>query len=212
MAEASAIKVAVDLIHLPSRVRHVRSDPLPPGVLKVLQIAAGEQDAYMSAAAEVGMSETVVREAAAFYIEQILLSPNADSYRVLGSDPTATNRVLRRNMALLMSWLHPDKDPHGERTLFAARVTGAWNHLKTPERRVAYDLALNAARSKNSIARAVPSSSAGSRKPESKRSRHLPGSRLRVPNHQAIDLRERETLLRRGLAYLIGMLSNRTQR
>ena len=42
-------------------------------------------------------------------------------------------------MALLLRWLHPDLDRHGERSVFAARVTRAWNDLKTQERRAAYD-------------------------------------------------------------------------
>jgi hypothetical protein len=45
-------------------------------------------------------------------------------------------------MALLLRWLHPDLDRHGERKVFATRVTRAWNDLKTPDRRAAYDQAL----------------------------------------------------------------------
>ena len=81
----------------------------------------------------------VVREAAIFFIEQIMLYPHADSYRVLGAGPEATYRELRRNMALLLRWLHPDLDRRDERSVFAARVTRAWNDLKTRERRAAYD-------------------------------------------------------------------------
>ena len=53
-------------------------------------------------------SEHSLREAAAFYIEQILLHPDADHYRVLGAQPDASTAELRRNMALLIRWLHPD--------------------------------------------------------------------------------------------------------
>ena len=86
-----------------------------------------------------GRSRDTVREAAAFFVEQILLYPGADSYRVLGARPDATYGELRRNMALLLRWLHPDRDRQGERAIFAARVTRAWSDLKTPERRAAYD-------------------------------------------------------------------------
>ena len=58
----------------------------------------------------------MIREAAGFFVEQILLFPGADSYRVLGASPEATNRELRRNMSLLLRWLHPDLDPRGERS------------------------------------------------------------------------------------------------
>ena len=78
-----------------------------------------------------GRSRETVREAAAFFIEQILFYPDADSYRVLGARPEATNGELRRNMALLLRWLHPDHDGQGARSVFARRVTRAWNDLKT---------------------------------------------------------------------------------
>lgn len=139
MCDARALKVAIELVHVPSRVRLIRSGPLPAGLLVLLRIAAGDQDAENEAIELTGRSRVVVRDAAAFFIEQILLNPHADSYRVLGAGPQATHSELRRNMALLIRWLHPDLDRRGERSLFAGRVTGAWNDLKTPERRAAYD-------------------------------------------------------------------------
>ena len=45
MSPAPALKVAIDLMHMPSRVRLVRSEPLPDGVLLLLEIAAGDQEA-----------------------------------------------------------------------------------------------------------------------------------------------------------------------
>ena len=53
----------------------------------------------------------MVRLAATFFIEQILFAPHADSYRVLGASPQASASELRRNVALLLRWLHPDLDP-----------------------------------------------------------------------------------------------------
>ncbi len=139
MADRMALKTAIDLMHMPSRVWAVRSQPLPPGVSTLLCIAAGEGGAESSAITSTGRSRDVIQKAAGFFIEQVLLCPNADSYRVLGATSEATNAELRRNMALLMRWLHPDMDPEGRRSVFASRVTLAWNDLKTPERRAAYD-------------------------------------------------------------------------
>ena len=131
--------MAIDLMRAPSQVPLVRSAPLPDGVLTLLRIAAGDEEATSQAIAATGRSRETVREAAAFFIEQILFYPEADSYRVLGARPEASNSELRRNMALLLRWLHPDHDPQGERSVFASRVTRAWNDLKTQERRAAYD-------------------------------------------------------------------------
>ncbi|MGE3914849.1 MAG: hypothetical protein AB7F78_04050 [Hyphomicrobiaceae bacterium] len=86
-----------------------------------------------------------LRTAAAFFIEQVLLAPGADSYRVLGASPTATSTDLRRNMALLLRWLHPDIEPTGERSVLASRVTSAWEDLKTTTRRATYDGSLTEA-------------------------------------------------------------------
>jgi hypothetical protein len=139
MNHGTALGVAIDLLYVPSRVRLVKAAPLPAGVLDLLRIAAGDEEAIREATEVAGRSRDVVREAVAFFIEQILLSPDADSYRVLGATPEATNADLRRNMALLLRWLHPDLDPRAARSVFATRVTLAWNDLKTSDRRAAYD-------------------------------------------------------------------------
>ena len=139
MSERVALKIALDLMHVPSQVRLFRSEPVPDGVLILLRIASGDEEADLIAVDLTGRSRETVRQAATFFIEQILFAPEADSYRVLGTGPQASATELRRNVALLLKWLHPDLDPQGERSIFARRVTAAWNDLKTPERRAAYD-------------------------------------------------------------------------
>jgi DnaJ domain len=135
-----ALRIAIDLMNIPSRARMVRSEPLPAGVQTLLRIAVGDETGEIApVVAATARSRDVIERAAGFFIEQILLAPDADSYRVLGVMPNADNAELRRNMALLMRWLHPDLDPEGERSTYAHRVTLAWNDLKTPERRLAYD-------------------------------------------------------------------------
>ena len=131
MGSRPALKLAFDLLDFPSQVRAMRKAPLPSDVVFLLRIAAGDQEATQEAVRASGRPLRSVRDAAGFYIEQILLFPDADSYRVLGEMPSASNTELRRNMALLLRWLHPDVDPRGERSIFAARVTRAWSDLKT---------------------------------------------------------------------------------
>jgi curved DNA-binding protein CbpA len=112
-----------------------------------LGVAAGDPENEKAAVEASGRPREIVRQAATFFIEQILLSPNADCYRVLGVSSTATSSELRRNMALLMRWLHPDAARQGEQAIFAARIANAWNNLKTPDRRTAYDAERQSARS-----------------------------------------------------------------
>jgi hypothetical protein len=139
MSERVALKTAIDLMHVPSQVRLVRSEPLPDGVLILLRIAAGDEEADQFAIDITGRSMETVQRAATFFIEQILFAPEADSYRVLGAGPQASAGELRRNVALLLKWLHPDVDHGSERSVFVGRVTAAWNNVKTPDRRAAYD-------------------------------------------------------------------------
>jgi len=132
--------MAIDLMRAPSNVRRVRAAPLPRDIGKLLAIAAGDEAVTSEAKRGTNRPEPSLREAAAFYIEQILLHPDADHYRVLGAPPEATNAALRRNMALMIRWLHPDQKNGDDRSVFVVRVTRAWNELKNEDRRAAYDL------------------------------------------------------------------------
>jgi hypothetical protein len=139
MSDRMALKIAIDLVHMPSQVRLFRSAPLPEGIETLLRIAAGDVETVNESVDLTGRSPDLVQQAATFFIEQILFAPNADSYRVLGAHPKASPVDLRRNTALLLRWLHPDLDSKGERSLYVRRVTAAWNDLKTSERRGTYD-------------------------------------------------------------------------
>lgn len=140
--DVAALRLAIELVHMPARARALRAEPVPGGVAMLLLIAAGEEATTSEAAALTDRPPDLIKQAAAFFIEQILLFPDADSYRVLGASDKATSVELRRNMALLLRWLHPDVDALAERSMFAGRVTRAWEDLKTPERRAAYDAGL----------------------------------------------------------------------
>lgn len=144
MSRDSALRSAVSLVNMPSQLRVMRAAPLPEGTQLVLSVAAGDPEALQEAIGLTGRTEETLVSAAAFFIEQILLCPDSDSYRILGSQPSAPAQELRTHMALLMKWLHPDIDGNGQKSLFAGRVTRAWEDLKTLERREAYDAGLKA--------------------------------------------------------------------
>jgi hypothetical protein len=139
MDGGAALRLALDLLQEPWGVRLVRQRALPEGVVLLLNVAAGDEASEVAAADASGKPRETVKQAASFFIEQILLAPDADCYRVLGASPSATSTELRRNMALLMRWLHPDIAREGDQSVFAARIAEAWSKLKTPERRAAYD-------------------------------------------------------------------------
>ena len=139
MLEAAAVRVAIDLLQMPSRVRMIRQAPLPAGMELLLRVAAGDHGAAAEAAAATGRTESTISDAAGFFVEQVLLAPDADSYRVLGGVKESTAVDLRRNMALLVRWMHPDVAKGNDRARFVARVTFAWDDVKTPDRRQSYD-------------------------------------------------------------------------
>ena len=123
--------------------RKVRRLPLPKGMTFLLEIAAGDIEALREAAALTAHPHAVLQEATGFFIEQILFSRNADNYRTLGASSQASYSELRHHMALLMRWLHPDLVSGGacrpclDRSVYASRVTKAWEAVKSGERRAA---------------------------------------------------------------------------
>jgi hypothetical protein len=150
MAGAEALVVALALIERPHAARLAQLSRLPAGVTLVLEIAAGDEQAIDKAGQLTGRSKMTLQKAAGFFIEQVLLHPGGDSYRILGCDRGKPLGELRRNMALIMRWMHPDvasSTSSGERldrSLYTNRVTQAWETIKTEERRAAYNSSLAA--------------------------------------------------------------------
>ncbi|MEL6373400.1 MAG: DnaJ domain-containing protein [Pseudomonadota bacterium] len=164
MADLDALQVAIDIFHIPARIQQARRQPLPAGVPWVLQICTQDEDALAQAAAGLNRQPDLVQQASAFFVEQILFDPSADSYRTLGVHADADVRTIRQNMALLMRWLHPDVDEGAaSNEALAARVTNAWETLKTPEKRAQYDASLA------SRAVPLPTREAGDARPRKRR-------------------------------------------
>ncbi len=86
MMSTGAIVAALAMLEHPSAARLAQSASLPKGVTFLLEVAVGEAHALREASQITGRSEEVLQKAAAFFIEQILLQPGADSYRILGGD------------------------------------------------------------------------------------------------------------------------------
>ncbi|MEM7774272.1 MAG: hypothetical protein AAF732_01585 [Pseudomonadota bacterium] len=145
MAEIDALNAAIGLQTRPEFVSRARQIQLPNGLTFLLRVAAGDDAAVAEAKRRTGQDEASLRRAAQFYIEQVLLDQSADAYRVLGGTPNASAATLRTHMALLLRCFHPDtagqSSPHVaiDRSVFAERVTRAWERLKTQERRTDYD-------------------------------------------------------------------------
>ena len=142
-AEGSALEWALALLHAPGKRHALRLKPLPEGMDGLLGIAAGAMpDALAEAVRTFGEPEARIREAAQFYVREVLFFPQADAYRVLGCAADASNASIKAHHRLLQHWLHPDRLHNEDDAIFASRVNVAWNRLRNPERREAYDRAL----------------------------------------------------------------------
>jgi hypothetical protein len=154
MRSSEALETGLAMLQRPQLARLALRSPLPRGVTLLLEVAAGEAGALSEARALTRRSRPSLQTAASFFIEQVLLSREGDSYRVLGATCDASAADLRRHMALLMKWLHPDLVSNGgsngefDRSVYVNRVTEAWETVKTNERRTAYDALLAASRTK----------------------------------------------------------------
>ena len=145
-ADTDILETALALHRSPGERFRLRERPLPPAILRLIEIAAGAPQARRLAAEEAGEPEDVVVDAARFYLEQMLFAdPDANAYRVLGVAADAPSEDIRRHHRLLQRWLHPDRAHAGDATVFATRVNQAWSQLRSPESRQAYDARLAAA-------------------------------------------------------------------
>jgi hypothetical protein len=144
MQRNPALAAALTMMQHPALSKSARNAPLPDGMTLLLEVAAGDVEAAERAATMTGQPLHVVRFASSFFIEQVLFGRTADSYRILGSRPGDSTSELRRHMALLMRWTHPDiinqDEPNHDvdRSVFAGRITRAWEDLKTVEREENY--------------------------------------------------------------------------
>lgn len=135
----SALPKALALLRAPRGARPGPGDPLPDGMLLLLRIVAGEEQALVIAQESTREPMDTLREAAAFYIQQVMFATDSNSYRVLGVDPGAGDERLREHYRWLARWLHPDRNPDKWEVVYAERVNQAWQDLRTPERRLRYD-------------------------------------------------------------------------
>jgi hypothetical protein len=130
MQGRSALGLAFDLLRNPTLAKGMRQAPLPHDVLRLLKIAGGSEEARRVAAEEAGRRTPDVEMAAVFYIEQVLLYPGADCYRILGASPATPPDVIRAHRNWMLRWIHPDHNGNEWERALAYRVIGAWDEIR----------------------------------------------------------------------------------
>jgi hypothetical protein len=78
MRDAGAILTASQMLQRPVLVRAVRKAPLPKGMTFLLEVAVGEAEALAEAERLTGDRPDVQRDAACFFVEQVLFIQGAD--------------------------------------------------------------------------------------------------------------------------------------
>jgi hypothetical protein len=129
MAQPHVIGLALDLARMPALARSAVIPPLPPNIIELMRIAAASPEACQAAAAQTGEPSLVLIEAARFYLQQVLFRPDADCYRILGIQPTASRATARDHMRWLLEWLHPDRNNNSWDAVYAERVLKAWREV-----------------------------------------------------------------------------------
>jgi hypothetical protein len=139
MVGPAAIFLAIDLFKSPSLASVMQRHPLPDGVLDLIKIAGGSEDALADAETSTGKERPFLKRAAVFYLRQVLWAHGADSYRALGVTASAGQAEIAEHFRWLMKWLHPDRGDSELAKIHAAKVLDAWETLKSDQRRIEYD-------------------------------------------------------------------------
>ncbi len=137
-----ALEQAITFLSRADLIATARQQSLPAGVTEILKISSGDNEALLVAQESSRFSQDDVRQAAQFYVQQILFAPDSDHYRVLGVDPDDAEAKIKLHYRLLVRWLHPDKNSSDWEVVFSDRINRAWHSLRTPERRREYDAQL----------------------------------------------------------------------
>ena len=139
----SALELALALRQVPSMRLMLRERPLPEDMSQLLALAGGSPALLEEAAGIHGETPAAVLEAVRFYVQEVLLFPGADAYRVLGLQRSADAARIKAHYRALQRWLHPDRCASDLEAAYATRVNGAWAQLRNEERRRIYDLGLD---------------------------------------------------------------------
>ena len=106
-AAAPALRQALELVRAPRGARPGPDELLPDGMLMLLRIVAGEGKALELARESTGETVEVLREAAAFYIQQVMFATDSHSYRVLGVDVDSADDRIREHYRWLATMASP---------------------------------------------------------------------------------------------------------
>uniref|UniRef100_UPI0028C45C24 J domain-containing protein n=1 Tax=Tahibacter sp. TaxID=2056211 RepID=UPI0028C45C24 len=156
---SDAVDLMLGVFRSPGRSAVLRTRELPDGVLDVIRIAAGDEQAIAAASASTSLDQADLSTAAGLLLQNLFFFDGADSYRTLGVRPDADAAQIKSHYRWLVRWLHPDRNPESMHGVFVDRINRAWNSIRTPERRSRYDSDRRATQDADAPARIVDTAS-----------------------------------------------------
>ncbi len=137
MEEPDALHLALSIYRQPLIKSTYLAKPYPKGMLRLIKIAAGSEDAGEIASQELHESPKVLRDVSVFYLQQILAKPRLDAYGLLCLAPGATAAEIATHKRWLLKWLHPDRNGNRWETVLFQRVLAASEKIEHENRQAA---------------------------------------------------------------------------
>jgi hypothetical protein len=125
MAGKSAPAMAMELFSAPALADRLRRAPPHEDVITIIKAAAGDEAALDRFPEHVSADPERAREAAAFYLQQVHLRPEASDHQVLGLEPTSSLEKLKEHKRWLLKWLHPDRNNNRWEQAYFERIVAA---------------------------------------------------------------------------------------
>lgn len=129
MDNVQAIEIALEAYKSPRAFRVSRRVPLPSGMLTLIKLAATTPEDVRTLVADETAEQLPVRDAAIFYLQQIL-SNAQDDLRQLALNDDATLQDVKDHKRWLLKWLHPDRNPNSWESALFHRVNAASARLE----------------------------------------------------------------------------------
>jgi curved DNA-binding protein CbpA len=148
MTTPALVLLALEFHRTPLRFGHLidPKNPLPDAFgVWLVEAGAALAPARIDATAKSLETEAdALRDAFLFLLRQVLLTPQADHYRVLGLSKDCTPDAIKHHHGLLVRLFHPDRLPKGDQrwVTLTVRINRAYQVLRDPDARNRYDRTL----------------------------------------------------------------------
>lgn len=130
MSGVEAIEIALEIYRKPAQARTLHRHAVPSGMLNVIKVAAGTDEEIKALVDDKTAGSMPVKEAAVFYLQQVLMNADGDDFRQLGLRRGASLQDVKDHKRWLLKWLHPDRNGSPWEQVLFGRVKAAADRLE----------------------------------------------------------------------------------